>query len=74
MSWIASGIAALIEFVKSLDLSVLAEGVERASQRDILAELGCDDYQGYHYGPALTARDFADMPAMRSGAPIEKSD
>ena len=30
-----------------LDISVIAEGVETAAERGMLAELGCDLLQGY---------------------------
>jgi predicted signal transduction protein with EAL and GGDEF domain len=34
----------------SLGLKVIAEGVETAQQRDVLAGMGCDAFQGFHYG------------------------
>ena len=34
----------------SMDLRVIAEGVETAAQRDKLAQMGCDAFQGYFYG------------------------
>ncbi|MFZ4481199.1 MAG: putative bifunctional diguanylate cyclase/phosphodiesterase [Rhodoferax sp.] len=39
----------------SLELSVLAEGVENAPQRDFLSGLGCDAFQGYYFGRAVPA-------------------
>ena len=55
---IASTIVALGH---SLGLTVIAEGVESAEHLGLLAEMGCDAYQGYHFGypgaaPALTCK------------------
>ena len=40
-------VAGMIELAHALDLVVIAEGVEDASQADALAALGCDLAQGY---------------------------
>lgn len=35
---------------KQLSLSAIAEGVETRAQRDMLAAMGCHNYQGYLFG------------------------
>lgn len=40
---------AICELGKAMNLTLLAEGVENTSQRDILEELGCDYIQGFLY-------------------------
>jgi EAL domain-containing protein (putative c-di-GMP-specific phosphodiesterase class I) len=42
-------IGAIIVLSHALDLTVVAEGVELASQRQILIDLGCDRAQGFFY-------------------------
>ena len=49
-------VLAILAMAKSLDLEVVAEGVETAAQRDTLIALGCRLGQGYLYAPALTAK------------------
>jgi EAL domain-containing protein (putative c-di-GMP-specific phosphodiesterase class I) len=44
---------AVINLGHSLNLTVLAEGVERADQAKVLREAGCDLAQGFLYGQAL---------------------
>ena len=44
---------AMIEMAHGLGLRVVAEGVETAAQRSLLAELGCDEIQGFLIAPAL---------------------
>jgi diguanylate cyclase (GGDEF)-like protein/PAS domain S-box-containing protein len=43
---------AIIVLSHALGLTVVAEGVEEASQREVLVELGCDRAQGYLYAPS----------------------
>ena len=41
---------AIVALGHNLGLKVIAEGVESAGQRDYLASLGCDAFQGYFFG------------------------
>lgn len=54
----ASIVRAIISLAHSLKLKVVAEGVESPDQLEFLKTLGCDQYQGYHYSPALPATQF----------------
>jgi diguanylate cyclase (GGDEF)-like protein len=48
-------ILAVIQMAKSLDLQVVAEGVESDDQFTMLRELGCDLFQGYLFSRPLPA-------------------
>ena len=54
----ASIVQAIVSLAHSLRLKVVAEGVETAAQLDALKALGCDQYQGYHFSPALPPNEF----------------
>ena len=47
---------------RSLNLDVLAEGVETAEQAAWLQREGCDWAQGWHYGRPMPAEDFVLTP------------
>ncbi|MFN0314782.1 MAG: EAL domain-containing protein [Burkholderiales bacterium] len=50
---------AIISLAKSLNLSVIAEGVETQGERKYLEELGCYDMQGYFFGRPCDPAEFA---------------
>lgn len=51
-------IQAIINMAKSLEMDVIAEGVETNEQRHFLLEAGCLKYQGYLFSKALPIDDF----------------
>ncbi|MBD2653578.1 EAL domain-containing response regulator [Synechocystis sp. FACHB-383] len=46
-------VAAVVGLGKSMDLNVVAEGVENTSALGLLRELGCDEAQGYFIGKPM---------------------
>jgi diguanylate cyclase (GGDEF)-like protein len=57
----ASIVQAIISLAHSLRLKVVAEGVETLEQLHSLKSMGCDQYQGFHFSPPLSAADMADL-------------
>jgi EAL domain-containing protein (putative c-di-GMP-specific phosphodiesterase class I) len=53
----------IIALAHSLNLGVIAEGVETAAQRDFLASSGCHAYQGYFFSRPLPLSDFERLVA-----------
>lgn len=58
-------VRAIVAMSKSLQLEVLAEGVETEAQYQILRKLGCDVYQGYLFARPLPIEAFEAMLASR---------
>jgi EAL domain-containing protein (putative c-di-GMP-specific phosphodiesterase class I)/GGDEF domain-containing protein len=71
--------AALIELGRGLDLLILAEGVESQAEVDVLRDLGCRVFQGYHFSKPLSGEAFralardASWLAPLSGAALKSS-
>jgi predicted signal transduction protein with EAL and GGDEF domain len=59
----------IVALGRSLDLEVIAEGVETEAQRQALAHAGCDEYQGYLFSRPLPAPDFQAWVSQRSAPP-----
>ena len=51
-------VQSVIALAKSLDLKVLAEGVETREQEDVLRKEGCDYVQGFYIGRPIKSEDF----------------
>ncbi|MET0517710.1 MAG: EAL domain-containing protein, partial [Burkholderiaceae bacterium] len=71
-------VATMVTLAHSLNLKVVAEGVETLAQLQLLGSLGCDQIQGYHYSRPLPAAAFETwaseaagrgpvLPGLRSG-------
>jgi predicted signal transduction protein with EAL and GGDEF domain len=67
----ASIVRAIISLAHSLRLKVIAEGVETPDQLQLLAELGCDQYQGFYVSPALPPSQFAAL-LQRESQPADE--
>ena len=60
-------VGAVLSIAESLDLSVIAEGVEKEAQAFALLGLGCHKAQGFLFYRPLTAKDFeAELIASRA--------
>ena len=49
---------AIVQMARALSMKVIAEGVETEAQRRFLHDVGCDEFQGYLFAPALDALSF----------------
>ena len=54
---------AIVALAHSLNITVIAEGVETPGQLEVLRGLGCDMVQGFLFAPPLPSRDASDMLA-----------
>ena len=57
----AAIVRAIITLGHSLDLDVVAEGVETAEQLARLRAEGCDEVQGYYFGKPMPAEEFVEL-------------
>ncbi|MGF6552245.1 putative bifunctional diguanylate cyclase/phosphodiesterase [Paraburkholderia youngii] len=59
-------VSAIIALAHSLEMDVVAEGVETQSQLDKLRSMMCDEMQGYLLGKPVSADDFGAMLRSRT--------
>jgi diguanylate cyclase (GGDEF)-like protein/PAS domain S-box-containing protein len=62
----AAIVNAIIQMAHSLELEVVAEGVESEAQLDFLRKHGCDLAQGHLFGDAMTAEQFGELLVAES--------
>jgi len=61
-------VQAIVEMAHAMGLRVVAEGVADGERQRVVAELGCDLAQGYHWSPPLAAAEFEAWWAAASAA------
>jgi len=59
-------VVAIISMAKSLDLDIIAEGIETAGQLTLLRAKGCRVGQGFYFSVPMSAEDLAPMLAASS--------
>ncbi len=59
-------VVAIINMAKSLDLQIVAEGIETAGQLALLRAQGCGVGQGFYFSVPLSAKDLEPMLSKRS--------
>lgn len=59
-------IRAILALGKSLEVPVLAEGVETEEQMAVLTEEGCDEFQGYYFGRPTTLDQITQAIVIRN--------
>jgi diguanylate cyclase (GGDEF)-like protein/PAS domain S-box-containing protein len=59
-------VVAIINMAKSLDLDVIAEGIETAGQLSLLRAKGCSVGQGYYFSVPLSAKELELMLARKN--------
>jgi len=64
----AAIVAAMIAMARSIDLDVIAEGVETPQQAQRLREMGCSRMQGYCFGRPMPAEEVAGFIAAHLAA------
>lgn len=62
----ASVVSAIVQLGRSLNLEVVAEGVEDSVIETKLAKMGCDYGQGFYYAAALNADEFIKFTPPRN--------
>lgn len=60
-------IEAVIRMAESLNMTVIAEGVEEKNQVEFLSELGCDYIQGYYFAKPMPLSDYCRLIGIDRG-------
>jgi diguanylate cyclase (GGDEF)-like protein len=63
---------AIIAMGKTLSLTIVAEGVETAEQKEFLRQRACDEMQGYYFSTPLPPEEFASL--LRGHCPLRRTE
>ena len=50
-----------VAMIKSLEMDIVAEGVETMEQAEQLGKMGCDYFQGFYYSKPLRQEEFISL-------------
>ena len=54
-------VSSIVHLAKSLNLSTVAEGIEKEEELKFLQTLDCHQYQGYFYSRSIPPKEFINM-------------
>lgn len=63
-------VRAVMKMAQSLEISVIAEGVENKKQADFLNSIGCNVMQGYYYAKPMPAKEFKSLLKEKSAGEV----
>lgn len=63
-------VQAVLSIARALGMTVTAEGVETAIQKDFLTALGCDSAQGYLFGRPVPFEDIVEIVAQQAAKSV----
>lgn len=70
----AALVSAIIQLGRSLNLNIIAEGVETQEQLAFLKQQGCEEGQGYYFSKALPADSFARLLRAQASQQVADHD
>ena len=70
----AEMIELILAFAQKLDMEIVAEGVERREDMEFMAARGCHWIQGFLFGAAVSAPEFAELLRRQAGDDVSAED
>jgi EAL domain-containing protein (putative c-di-GMP-specific phosphodiesterase class I)/GGDEF domain-containing protein len=64
----------ILALARTLDMEVVAEGVEKRESMEFMVERGCHWVQGFLFGAAVSAPEFAEVLRRQAGEDVEAED